>query len=65
MSGDDDLQGGTRKDGGQGIDLLVGGAGDDEYLVDTSEDVIVEVVGENSDSVHASSEYTLPATSRD
>lgn len=64
MGGDDELEGAAGNDlldGGQGIDLLAGGAGDDEYRIDTSDDVVVEAVGEGSDSVYASSDYTLTA----
>ncbi len=62
--GDDILDGGLGDDvldGGDGADTMMGGAGDDVFLVDRSEDVIVEAVGEGSDTVHASSNYVLSA----
>jgi trimeric autotransporter adhesin len=70
-NGDDFLQGGNGNDflqgdagsdfldGGLGLDTLVGGTGDDTYIVDDSADVIVENVGEGTDSVFASASYVL------
>lgn len=46
-------------DGGQGADTLHGGIGDDLYVVDQANDLIVELVGEGLDVVHASSDYVL------
>lgn len=48
-------------DGGAGDDTLVGGTGDDTYTVDSVGDVITEAVGEGTDSVFASVDYTLSA----
>ena len=53
--------GDDRLDGGSGIDTLVGGLGNDLYLVDSSSDLITEAVGEGSDSVQASTTYSLLA----
>jgi Ca2+-binding RTX toxin-like protein len=52
-AGDDTLNGGT------GNDVLVGKAGNDTYLVNAAADVIQEAVGEGTDTVLATSSYTL------
>jgi Ca2+-binding RTX toxin-like protein len=60
--GSDKLYGGTGNDvlhGGQGKDTLTGGAGNDGYLIDSIDDVIVELDGEGTDWVAASYDYTL------
>ncbi len=49
-------------DGGAGIDTLAGGLGDDTYKVDNVGDVIVEAVGEGTDTVLAAFDYSLGAT---
>jgi len=52
--GDDTLDGGSGNDtlnGGRGEDTLIGGTGDDIYVVNDTDDVIVEAVGEGSDTV--------------
>jgi VCBS repeat-containing protein len=46
--------------GGAGNDTLIGGLGDDRYNVDSPLDVVIEKAGEGTDSVKASSDYTLP-----
>jgi hypothetical protein len=46
-------------DGGAGIDTLVGGAGHDTYLVDDSNDVIIEALNAGSDAVEATVSYVL------
>lgn len=62
MSGSDSLfgrSGNDTLDGGGGTDRLEGGAGEDRYLVDAESDVIVELNGEGTDVVEATSDYTL------
>lgn len=49
-------------DGGSGNDTMYGGQGDDTYVVDSSGDVIVELLDEGTDAVRSTaSSYTLPA----
>jgi len=45
--------------GGVGADTMVGGAGNDTYIVDNINDVIVEDVNAGTDSVQSSVTYTL------
>jgi serralysin len=49
-------------DGGTGVNIMTGGAGNDRYYVDHANDVIVESSGIGSDTldiVYASVNYTL------
>jgi VCBS repeat-containing protein len=46
-------------DGGAGADMLAGGAGNDTYIVDNTADAVIELIGEGTDSVFASVDYTL------
>ena len=43
------------------VDSLVGGAGNDTYLIDGTGDIVVEFAGEGIDQVNASVNYTLGA----
>ena len=46
-------------DGGAGKDTLIGGLGNDTYVLDNKKDVIIENLGEGTDSVIAGFTYTL------
>ncbi len=47
-------------DGGQFVDVLIGAAGNDTYIVDTPDDIVIENTGEGTDTVSASVSYVLP-----
>jgi len=47
-------------DGGAGADILIGGSGNDTYIVDDEGDRIVETVAEGTDTVKSSVSFALP-----
>jgi serralysin len=55
------LAGNDLIDGKGGADRLFGGTGDDTYYVDNYSDHLVEVAGEGTDTVFASTKYKLAA----
>ena len=62
--GDDLLTGDTtqeRLDGGRGTDEMRGGLGDDTYVVDRPEDVIIELANQGADTVEVRYSYILGA----
>lgn len=72
LDGDDVLQGGGGNDtllggagndtldGGTGLDSMSGGIGNDTYVVDRSDDIVIEAAGEGLDTVNSTaSQYTL------
>ena len=48
-------------DGGAGDDTMIGGLGNDTYMVDNVGDVVIENASEGTDTVLASITYTLGA----
>ncbi|MDK4539837.1 calcium-binding protein, partial [Kingella kingae] len=48
-------------DGGEGVDQLSGGKGDDIYIVDNTSDTVTEAANEGKDTVISSVNYTLSA----
>jgi uncharacterized delta-60 repeat protein len=64
LSGNDTLNGGAGNDtldGGLGTDVMAGGTGNDLYYRDSTTDVITELLGEGTDTVISSLNYTLGA----
>ena len=63
-SGANQLSGQARNDaldGGNGLDVLLGGLGDDTYLIDVSGEIIIEQFGEGADLTLSSAPYALLA----
>jgi len=63
-SGDDTISGGAGNDtldGGTGADSLAGGVGDDVYAVDSTTDVIIELLTEGTDLIRSSVTYAMQA----
>jgi Ca2+-binding RTX toxin-like protein len=62
LAGADSLAGSAGDDvldGGSGVDVLIGGAGHDSYVVDETADIVVEAIGEGTDTVNAGVTYVL------
>lgn len=60
--GDDTVLGGGENDalnGGTGADSMLGGTGNDQYIVDDPGDVVVEFAGEGTDTIYASTPFTI------
>lgn len=60
--GNDTLTGGLgndRLDGGAGADSMAGSEGNDLYVVDSRDDVVVEIAGQGADTIWAGIDYTL------
>ena len=49
-------------DGGGGADSMIGGLGDDIYVVDQTGDVITELAGQGNDTVRSSISFALGAS---
>src|SRR5260221_14088463 len=64
-SGNDNPLNGTsgddRIDGLAGADVMVGGTGNDVYYVENPGDQAIEAVGEGTDTVYSTIDYTLGA----
>jgi hypothetical protein len=63
-AGNDTIYAGGGNDtinGGDGIDTLIGGAGNDTYIVDTTTDMITEAANAGSDTVISSISFSLAA----
>jgi|GEM_PF-4010425 len=63
-AGNDSLDGGPGADllnGGPGRDAMAGGAGNDRYIVDNSQDTVIEASNQGIDLVEASVNFVLPA----
>src|SRR4029450_2328612 len=48
-------------DGSEGADTMIGGIGNDAYIVENAGDVVIESAGEGYDTVSAEISYTLAA----
>lgn len=47
-------------DGKEGIDTMIGGAGDDIYVIDASADTVLENLSEGIDTIYTTVSYVLP-----
>lgn len=56
------LDGNDTVDGGAGVDRMIGGKGNDTYYVDTTADLVTELVGEGVDTLYSTVSYSLGAT---
>ena len=64
LAGNDTLDGGGGNDwldGGAGVDLMYGGSGDDQYIVNTVGEQVIEKPEEGSDRVFSSVDFVLSA----
>jgi Ca2+-binding RTX toxin-like protein len=57
-AGEDTLYGGY---GGEAVDTLMGGTGNDEYQVNNTGDRVIELAGEGIDTVYSSANFVLQA----
>ena len=49
----------TRSNGGAGTDTLIGGIGDDIYVVDVAGDIVTELAAEGTDTIQSAITWTL------
>jgi Ca2+-binding RTX toxin-like protein len=62
LAGNDQINGGEGDDwldGGTGTDTMIGNSGNDTYAIGESGDVVIEAVGEGTDTVQSSVTHTL------
>jgi Ca2+-binding RTX toxin-like protein len=62
LAGDDTLIGNGGNDildGGTGIDIMQGSGGNDTYIVDSVNDLVIEIAGQGTDTVESSVDYVL------
>ncbi|MFM2062563.1 MAG: hypothetical protein RLZZ507_2233 [Cyanobacteriota bacterium] len=61
-AGNDTLNGGAGVDtliGGAGVDTLIGGLGNDIYVVDSTNDTIIELSGQGTDTIQSSVTFSI------
>lgn len=61
-AGNDRLEGGAgndKLDGGTGADTTLGGLGDDLYVVDDAGDIVIEALGEGTDTIEFAQNYDV------